>query len=205
MTKLTVLSVAAALLGKAITSEDEALNELNGLGGQLTELKTLREHRDVIAGEFGGEKDPAKQVVKIRELRAAQKAAEDATAAAKKATVKTTVDTTIKAYEKAIGNAALRKIMTDRLTAELEAGTELEKTETFQALKAMSPATNLTQHAAADAGGAGAGDDVKIDAKARELMSSNPRLKRMVDSGNEYDAYKEAVVLAGRELSLVTA
>jgi hypothetical protein len=70
MTKLTVLSVAAALLGKAITSEDEALNELNGLGGQLTELKTLREHREVIAAEFGGEKDPAKQVVKIRELRA---------------------------------------------------------------------------------------------------------------------------------------
>jgi hypothetical protein len=95
--------------------------------------------------------------------------------------------------------------MSERLTAELEAGTELEKTETLQALKSMSPATNLTQHAAADVGGAGAGDDVKIDAKARELMSSNPRLKRLVDDGKEYDAYKEAVVLAGRELQLVTA
>lgn len=199
MTKLTALSVAAALLGRAVTSEDEALVELNALGPKLLELKTTTEFREILAAEFAGEKDPAKLVATVRELRAQVKTATDAAAAQKKVAIKTTVDATIKAYEKAVTSVPLREMMTRNLTAELEAGTELEKSETLKTLKSLSPSTKFTQEALADVGGAGADDDAKIDARANELLESDSHLKALA-ARDWSSAYKHATQRAAREL-----
>jgi hypothetical protein len=138
--------------------------------------------------------------LKIRELRTQVETANAAAAQQKKDAIKTTVETTIKEYEKAIGNVPLRKIMSDRLTAELEAGTKLEETETMKALKSMAPARNLTREAGPDAGGAGVTDDVKIDARAKELMESDAHLKSLT-AKNYLEGYKEATRRAYAELS----
>lgn len=199
MTKLTALSVAAAMLGRSVASDEEALNELNALVPQFRELTALREGREILAVELGGEKDPTKQVAKIRELRTQLKAAQDAEAEQKKATIKTTVEATITKYEKAISSVPLRKMLTANLTAELEKGVELEKTETLATLKTLGPATNLGQNSAGDLGGAGVDDDVKIDARARELLESDSKLKAL-NARDSHEAYKEAVIQAGREL-----
>jgi hypothetical protein len=201
--KLTALSVAAALLGRAITSEDEALQELNNLGPQLKEFGTFREFREIVGAEFNGEKDPAKVVTAIRGVRTELKAAQDAAIESKKLGIKTTVETTIKAYESAIGTVALRAMLTRELTRELEAGVELEKTETMKTLKELSPSIRFEQSAGPDIGGAATDDDEKLDARAKELLEKDPQLKALA-SRDWSAAYKQASAKALRELQTKT-
>jgi hypothetical protein len=148
MTKLTALSVAAALLGRRDERRGSA-HRAEQPRPQLTELKTLREYREIVAAEFGGEKDPAKVVAKIRELRAEVKTARTPRAEQKKATIKTTVDATIKAVREGDRHGAAAQDACASGSRRARGGHELEKTETLKTLKSMSPATNLTQHAAA--------------------------------------------------------
>jgi hypothetical protein len=182
MTKLTVLSVAAAVLGKAITSDDEALTELSALGPKLTELKAATDFRDVVTAEFENEKDPVKVVAKVRELRSQVKTATDAAAEQKKTAIKTTVEATIKSYEKALGSVPLRAMMTRNLTEELEKGIELEKTETLTTLKTLGTASQFTQSSAGDAGGrtgAQASDDEKYTALVEEKLKTDDECKEL--------------------------
>jgi hypothetical protein len=201
--KLTALSVAAALLGRAITSEDEALQELNNLGPQLKELTTMREYRDVVGAEFNGEKDPAKVVAAIRGVRTELKAAQDAAIESKKVGIKTTVDATIKQYEAAIGTVALRGLLSRELTRELEAGVELEKTETMKTLKELSPSTKFSQSAGPDIGGAGTDDDEKLDARAKEILKTDAQLNALA-TRDWSAAYKQASSRALREMQPAT-
>jgi hypothetical protein len=201
--KLTALSVAAALLGRAITSEDEALQELNNLGPHLKELGIMREYRDIVGAEFNGEKDPAKVVTSIRALRNELKTAQDAAAEQKKLGVKAAVDATIKSYEKAIGTVALRAMLTRELTRELEAGTELEKTETMKTLKELAPDRKFAQSAGPDIGGAATDDDEKLHARAKEILATDPELKAL-SATNYGEAYKRATSRAYQEFRTAT-
>lgn len=204
MTKLTLLSVAGAVLGKALTSDDEALVELNALGPQIKELAQLRELREILGAEFDGEKDPGKLTVKVRELKAQIKTAQDAAAEQKKTAIKTTVDATIKQYENAIASVPLRTMFAKNLTAELEADKKLEDTETLKTIKSLGTASQFVQQSAGDGGGAGVPDDVKIDARAKELMASDSSLKALTEK-NWLEGYKAATKQAARELSAKSA
>jgi hypothetical protein len=195
-----LISLVAALRNKVVATDDEAVIELEAFRTEVTELRAANEFRSIIAPEFENEKDPAKVVAKVRELRSELTASKEAAVTQKKADAKKLAETTIKQFESRIGNVPLRDKLTRDLTRELEAGTEIDKAETMIVLKALAPDQKFGQSAAADVGGAGVGDDVKIDARARELMQSDPRLKAMAAS-NSYEAYKEAVVAAGRELA----
>jgi hypothetical protein len=75
---------------------------------------------------------------------------------------------------------------------------DLEKTETMTTLKSLVPLSIFHQSAGGDAGGAGVGDDVKLDARAKELMASDPELKELART-DRHQAYKNALVLADRE------
>lgn len=198
MTKLTVLSVAAAVLGKAHASEDEALNELNGLVPQITELKALRESRDIVSAEFGNEKDPTKVVGQIRELRAQVKTATDAAAAQKKAAVKATVDATIKQYENRLGNKPLAERLTRDLTAELEGGATVENAPTVAILKSLTVDPKFVRNAGAD-NGENATAEKKVVARAEEFMRTDEEVKQLAKT-NRHAAYNMAVDKAEAEL-----
>jgi hypothetical protein len=190
------------VLGKAITSEDDALTELSALGPQLAELRTLREYSAVVTAELDGEKDAAKAAVKIRELKAAVKTATDAANEQKKVSIKTQVDATMKQYEKGL-TVPLKEMLSGNLQAELEAGTELEKTKTIATLKSLKPLGIFEQSAAGDAGGAGKDDDAKIAARAEELLEKDASLKSLA-SRDWSEAYKRATAQAARELKTST-
>lgn len=197
-----ILSLVSAVRGKTVATEDDVVTELTAQQTEITELRTSREYRDVVSAEFGGEKDAAKVVAKVRELNAKLTAAEAAATTQKKAAIKATVDATIKAYEKVLGSVPLRTMLTNALTKELDEGKELDKTETMATLKSLSPAVNLTQSAGPDVGGAGVDDDKKIDARAQELMRDDPEIKAL--AAKDWSAgYRQASQRAYRELATV--
>jgi nitrogen regulatory protein PII-like uncharacterized protein len=198
-----LISLVAALRGKSVATEDEAIVELTAHQSELIEFRALVPFRDVISAEFSNEKDPAKIVTTIRDLRAKVASAETAAKEAKTKELKATVDATMEKH-KAKLTVPLRALMATQLTSELEAGTKLEETQTVKALESLKTLGIFEQNAASDVGGAGTDDDVKIDARATELLDTDPRLKALAARSGRHEAYKEAVVQAGRELLTVS-
>lgn len=207
MTKLTVLSVAAAVLGKAMTSDDEALVELNALGPQIKELTQLRELREILAAEFENEKDPAKLTVKVRELKAKVTQAEHAAAEQRKTAIETQVTTTIKQYEKAIGSVPLRTLLSNSLKTELESGKKLDDTETMKTLKSLAPNAKFSQESAGDLGGktgVTSGDDEKYSALVEEKLKTDDECKELART-NRFAARNLAHEKVDEELAAAAA
>lgn len=196
---LTLLAVTAAVVGKAVTDEDTAITELQAL---QPEIVTLRSFKGAVLTELGTT-DQTKAIQEIKQLKADKAKLEGDVAAATKARVDSEIETTLKKYEKRL-TVPLRAMMATQLRSELEKGVALDKTETVKALESMTELGITEQRAGGDVGGANASDDVKLDAKARELMQSNPRLKQLA-AKDEHEAYKEALIEAERTLRLVTA
>lgn len=196
---LTLLAVTAAVVGKAVTDEDTAITELQALQPEITGLRSFR--TDVLT-ELGVT-DPAKAAPTIKELKAAKAKLEGDVATATKARIDSEIEATFKKYEKRI-TPAMKNILVVQLRAELEKGVELAKSETVKAIESMPELGIVGQQSGGDVGGANASDDAKLEAKARELMQSNPRLKALA-ARDEYAAYTEALVEAERTLRLVTA
>lgn len=194
-----LLSLVAALRSKSVATEDEAITELATHQSEIVELRALIPFRDVIAAEFSNEKDPAKIVTTIRELRSKVASAELAAKDAKTKELKAVVDATMEKH-KAKLTVPLRALMATQLTSELEAGTKIDDTQTVKALDSMKALSIFGQDSVADVGGAGAGDDVKIAARAEELLEKDPSLKAL--SVRDWpEAYRQATSRAHRELS----
>jgi biotin carboxyl carrier protein len=193
-----LIALVAALRGKPVATEDEAATELEAHRTELTELRALVPFRDVVAAEFSNEKDPAKIVTTIRELRSQVAAAETAAKDAKKKELTAVVTTTIEKYKNKL-TAPLRELMTAQLTTELEAGTKVEETKTVKALESMKTLGIFTQDSSGDAGAAGTDDDDKLEARAQELLRDDPVLSKQA-GGDHYGAYMKALERANREL-----
>jgi phage I-like protein len=161
-------------------------------------LRALVPFRDVVAAEFSNEKDPAKIVGTIRELRASVAAAELAAKDAKTKELKATVDATMEKH-KAKLTAPLRALMAAQLTTELGAGKKLEETDTVKALESMKSLGIFTQESSGDAGAAGTEDDEKLEAMAQELLREDPILRAKA-AGDHYGAYMQALEKANRQL-----
>jgi biotin carboxyl carrier protein len=198
-----LIALVAAVRGKPVSTEDEAIAELTAHQTEMMELRALVPFRDVIVAEFSNEKDAAKIVGTIRELRASVAAADLAAKDAKTKELKATVDATMEKH-KAKLTVPLRSLMAGQLTTELAAGKKLEETDTVKALESMKTLGIFTQDAAGDIGGAATDDDVKIDVRANELLDTDPRLKALAARSGRHEAYKEAVVQAGREILVVS-
>lgn len=195
---LTLLAAAAAIVGKPVTDEESATTELTALQPEIAGLRSFR--TDVLT-ELGIT-EAGKAGATIKELRAKVAKLEGDVATATKARIDSEVEATFKKYEKRI-TPALKLVLQPQLRAELEKGVALEKTETVKALESMKELGITEQIAGGDVGGANASDDAKLEAKARELMQSNPRLKALA-ARDEYAAYIEALGEAERSLKLVT-
>lgn len=203
MKSLVHITALAALAGATVTSDEEAVTELPKI---LPRIKQGFEFTSVVAAEFGGETDPAKVVKTVRELRAENQTLKAAAETAKKDAAKATAEATIKQYEKAISSAPLREMFLRQLTGELEAGKKLDETETLKTIKSLPDAANLGRSAGVDVEGEGAADrDTQIERTAQELMASDATLKAMVNSGNRYEAYKQALSMADQKIRSVAA
>jgi hypothetical protein len=144
--------------------------------------------------------DPAKAVERIKQLTTENAEFKTKAEKAVKDAAKATAEATVKEYEANISSAPLRKMLVTQLTGELEAGKELEKTETLATLKSLGKAKNLGQSSAGDTGdGAGTTED-KVVARAKELMASDPEIKELAKS-DRLKAYNAAVDKAEEELS----
>jgi hypothetical protein len=191
--KVTMLSSVAAMLGKAVSNEDEAIAELTTFTAQT---RTAREFAAVVGAELG-EPDPVKAATAIRELKAQVKTATDAAAEQKKTAVKTAVEATMEKHKTKL-TVPLRELFSSQLATELEAGVKLEETKTVKALESMKSLSLFEQSAAPDVGGAAANDDDKIEALAQQLLESNSRFKQLAAT-NRFEAYKEALIEAERQ------
>jgi biotin carboxyl carrier protein len=197
---MRLLSLVAAVRNKPVATEDEAISELTAHQGELTELRALAPFREVISAEFSNEKDPAKIVGTIRELRSKVATAELAAKDAKAKELKTTVDATMEKHKSKL-TAPLRALMATQLTSELEAGAKIEDTQTVKALESMKALSIFSQDSVADVGGAGADDGVKIDARAKELMANDGELKELRTREGHTVAFRAAIQRAKKELS----
>lgn len=199
MTNTKMLAATLALTGKAVSSEDEAITELTALAPDVARLRALGA---VIAKAFGGETDPEKVGAKITELTATITRVEGEAKAAVIAARKTTVESTMKKYESKL-TVPMRTLMAKQLTAELEADPKLDadKSETVKALESMPEAGITTQATGADVG-VQAGDDVKLDAKAKELMSTDASLKELSAKSGFGAAFSRALTMASEQLGL---
>jgi phage I-like protein len=198
-----LLSLVAAVRGKPVSTDDEAIVELTGLQAELTELRAIRDYRAVVGAELEGEIDVTKVVAKIRQLKADNATAAAAAKDAKALSIKTTVDATIKEHEGRIGSVPLREMLTRQLTGELEANKKLEDTDTLKTIKSLPSAQSLGQRAAADPSGAGAADNdgERFNARVKELMASDPELKELTQKNGFSVAWREAGRRAEKELA----
>lgn len=197
-TNSRVLAAVAALVGTAVVSDDDAVTALSAHQPEVVRLRTFS--REI--GEAIGEPDQAKALTKVKTLAADVTRYQSEAAAAKKAAIKTAVETYLTKHEKRF-TVPVRKMFSAALTKELEDGKEgakPEDTETAKAVESL-PETGITDQVSAGDKGDKAEDDVKLDQKARELMQSNPKLKKLSEN-DEPAAYLEALVLAERELKL---
>ena len=195
-----LIALVAAVRGKPVATEDEAIAELTAHQTEMTELRTLLPFRDVVSAEFRNEKDPAKVVGEIRELRAKVATAETAAKDAKTKELKATVDATMEKHKNKL-TAPLRELMASQLTTELEAGAKVEDTKTVKALESMKALSIFSQSSEADVGGAGVDDEVKMKARVDELMGTNEEVKQLNRSRGRFAAYERACEIAEEEFA----
>lgn len=204
MSKPTILTRLAAVLGVAPASDEAAAEaaaeRITALNSEVATLKAHETYSTMLSAELG-ESDPGKALAAVRALKASVATATTAAETARKSAIAATVESTVKEHEARIGSVAARKHFAAALTRELEAGTELEKTETLAVLKSLSPATNLGQNTGADTGESASGDlGSRVAARADALLTENEKLKTLAATDRPA-AYKQAVVIAHRELA----
>ena len=195
-TKLTLLSATAALLGIAVTDEEQAVTELGKLA---PEVGRLRRYATDVAAEIG-ETDPAKSVTKLKEMKAENARFQAEAKAATKARIDKDVETTLGKYEKKL-TLPLKNMIGQQLRAELEKGTKLEETDAVKALESMKDLGITGQNAGADAGGAALDDDAKVAARTEELMKTDPEIKELAASRGRHAAYLAAAEKAQTEFT----
>jgi phage I-like protein len=202
MSKVTMLAAAAALFGKPVVDEEQAVTELTAL---QTELPKLRSYAADVGAELG-ETDPAKAVEKVKQLKASVTQYESAAAEAKKAATKAVVDSTLKEHESKFV-PAMRPMLERELTREITEGKAAKDTDVVKALSAA-PKLGITERATgADDGSSSANttDDVKLDAAAKELMQSDAEVKELYQSRGHSAAFSLALEKASAKLHLVKA
>jgi phage I-like protein len=197
MSKVTMLSVVAAILGTPPANEEDAAVQLQALQPEIARARKFT--LDVAAAI--GETDPAKAVEKITQLRNDSTRLASDLATQKAAKIKTDVDATLAKHEKRL-TPATKEYFAKQLTRELESGVALDKSETIAAIEAL-PETGIAGRASgADAGGAAPEGD-KVMVAAHLLMREDPEVKEILEKQGFSSALREAVKRTERKLGLV--
>jgi hypothetical protein len=204
--KVTLLAATAAMLGKVVSNEDEAVTELTA--NFQPELTRLREYSQKVGAELG-EADPAKAAGEVRKLTAKIAKYEADAKKARADQIDEVIKTVRKKYEDRIVPALFDGTIGPALKLELEAGKKLEDTDAVKGLEAM-PAHNITGRIAlGDDGrttlGAGSGQDDRMAARVQQLMQSDEKVKKEWDKNGEFSAYMMACGIAEDELAGATA
>lgn len=196
--KLTLLSVAAAMLAKPLTDEDHAVTELTAFGN---EVRGIREYAAIVGAEVG-ETDPAKAVTFIRQLKATNATLTEKAKTEQKARILTGVEAFLKQHEKRIASVPLRAMFSRQLAAELEAApdTKVEETETAKTISSLPETGTTTRVTGADVSTETSSDpDVQLDRVARGLLESDAELKEL--SRKDWAAaYDRAIDAAAKQI-----
>jgi hypothetical protein len=176
-------SLLSANRGKPVTNEDEAATELNALTDKVktteAQLATATQFVDVVAAEFGGEKDASKVLAKIRELTSTNATLAARAEKADDGRIAAVVEGVMLANEKKLTKPA-RAMYATQLTANLKAGQELGKTDTEKVLSSLPQLSGTTQSTAADEG-KGLTADAQLSARVVEISEKHPAISKMTD------------------------
>jgi hypothetical protein len=191
-----MLAATTALTGKPVASEEEAVVELTALQPEVVRLRSLNTE---LAKQLGVEPEKIVETVKALSTKVAE--SEKAAKEAREREIASSVESTVKAHESKLTPLS-RKIFARELSRELHAGVKLDETETVKALTAM-PELDITNRATgADIGSENATDDVKLDAKAKEIMASDAEVKALSASHGHSAAFSLALRKASTSLRL---
>jgi phage I-like protein len=197
MSKVTMLSVVAAILGTPPANEEDAAVQLQALQPEIARARKFA----LEVGAAIGESDPAKAVLSITQLKTDSQRLATELAQQKSAKIKTDVDATMAKHEKRV-TPATKEYFAKQLTRELESGVALDKSETVKAIEAL-PETGITDRkSGADTAAAG-GEGDKVIALAKQIMSEDPEVKELHEKRGFSPAFKEATKRAERKLQVV--
>lgn len=200
-----VLQRAAALFGRAFTTEDEVMSatedRITTLSRENETLKPFKAYHDAVVGEIG-EVDPTKAATKVRELKTTVAASQRVQEEEKDKAVNSEADKILLKHEKRL-SPAQKDYFKPQLVAELKAGTKSGETKTEKVIESFPENKALGRKSAADGGQDAPTDrDARITLRANELLESDPTLKRMADKSERgaYDALKLAIRRASSEI-----
>jgi phage I-like protein len=170
-------AVAAVTLAAAPADEDQAEKQLTQA---LPDINRFRTYAREVAVELG-ESEATPAVDKIRKLKA--KVAEYEVEAEKQRVkrVDSVIATVFRDNEGKLlpESHPAMQFYRDGLRAELMAGTELEKTKTMAAIKALKPHGITEQSSAGDDGRKGPDDDDRLLSRAREIMDTDEEVREL--------------------------
>jgi phage I-like protein len=197
-----VLQRAAALFGRAFTTEDEVMSATEDRITTLTRenetLKPFKAYHDAVIVEVA-EPDPAKAATKIRELKATATAAQTAKEEQTKKTHEAERDKILLKHEKRL-TPAQKDYFGPQLMVELTAGVKPGETKTEKVIESFPENKALGRKSAADGGQDAPTDrDARIALRANELLENDPALKRMAEK-DDYGAFKKALARASSEI-----
>jgi phage I-like protein len=132
MSKVTMLSVVAAILGTPPANEEDAAVQLQALQPEIARARKFT----LDVGAAIGETDPAKAVTAVTQMKADSQRLATELAQQKSAKIKADVDATLTKYEKRL-TPATKEYFGKQLTRELESGTALDKSETYKTIESL--------------------------------------------------------------------
>ena len=193
-------SILSANRGKPVTNEDEATTELTALSERAKtaeqSLTAATSFVDVVAAEFGGEKDGGKVLAKIRELKAANADLTTKLASSNEGKSESDAEAIILKHEAKLTKPA-REMFKRQLAAELKAGKKAGETEVEQVLSSLPPIPGTTQSSGGD-GGKGLDGDAALAARAKDISEKDPVISKIED-GNQRQL--QALTKARHELA----
>lgn len=201
----------AAWFGKVPATDDEAISLTQT---NITEMRSKLQQAEPaitfskMVGEALGETDPGKAVIAVQQLKQESASLKAAAVEGKKSTIKAQVDGVLLKYEPKLTPTS-KEYFGKNLTAELEKGTELGKTETEKLLAALGGTGITGQNAAPDAGAGTEGAagtaatgslEDRIALRADQLVKSDAECQALEKAHGFVEAYKLAMEKAGTEL-----
>lgn len=170
-----LLSAAAAMVGKAVQSEEEASTILTNAAPEILRLRKFESTLGVELGEV----DPDKALTKLRALKTENTEFRDKAATAEKARVTSVVDAAMKEFEDRITPFARDNVFAPQLRAELEKNPALavKDSVTVKALAELKPHGITKQGSSGDTGTTLSDDpDVKLDQLAKSHLAKDTDL-----------------------------
>lgn len=209
-TKSPWQNIVAAFTGKPVATDDEATAEFSRAveekrtadAARETEVVELRGFRDVVAAELAGAAEPTAALSAIRTLRSTVEERDATIAQLQRENRERLVELTLRGFENKLTPPA-KKLYAAQLSRELEAGVELDKSETIAALGSLPDIPGLSGQSTGSGesqNGAGEGltEDAVLLSRMNDIMANDPEVSKIPDKNTRM---LKAISLARTQLA----